>query len=95
MGAKIDYWVNEYTGEAVSVTIEDSKGVVVKSMSGNNAPGYNRVVWDLVPEDWQQLADKNEDTWFAPFHVAPGKYKVKLKMGDHKASGTFTVLPRK
>ena len=95
MGAKIDYWITEYTGEPVSISIEDSKGVVVKTLDGNNAPGYNRVTWDLVPEDWQQLADKNEDTWFVPFHVAPGKYKVKLKMGNHKASGTFAVLPRK
>jgi hypothetical protein len=95
MGVRIDYWIREYTGEPVRVTVEDAKGVVVKTLVGNNAPGYNRVVWDLVPEEWLQAADQGEDTLFVPFHARPGTYKVKLAMGEHKAEGTFKVLPRK
>ena len=95
MGARVDYWVREYTGEAVKVTFEDAKGNVVKTMFGNNAPGYNRVVWDLVPEEWHQLNDQGEDTLFTPFHVRPGEYKVKLSMGEHKSEAKFKVLPRR
>lgn len=95
MGVKIDYWIAEYTGDPVSMTIEDENGVVVKTIAGNNAPGFNRVVWDLVPEEWLQLEDQNEDKLFQPFHARPGKYTVKIKMGDHKAKGTFNVLAKK
>lgn len=93
-GVKIDYWIAEYIDEEVSITIENDKGVVVKKMGGGNAAGYHRAVWDLQPQDWQRLADKGEDP-FMDFHVAPGTYTVKLKMGDHKVEGTFTVLARK
>jgi photosystem II stability/assembly factor-like uncharacterized protein len=93
-GVKIDYWVSEYTGEEVNITIENEKGVEMKKLKGSGAPGFNRATWDLVPDEWLQLCDKNEDTMFQPFHVHPGEYKVKLKMGDHKVEGTFKVLAR-
>jgi hypothetical protein len=94
-GVRIDYWIKEYTNEGVRVTIEDANGVVVKTLGGSNAPGYNRVMWDLVPEEWQQLTDQGEDTLFTPFHVRPGEYTVKLAMGKHRAEGKFKVLPRR
>jgi photosystem II stability/assembly factor-like uncharacterized protein len=94
-GVRIDYWIKEFMNEPVRITVEDANGVVVKTLAGTNAPGYNRAVWDLVPEEWQQLTDQGEDTLFVPFHVRPGEYKVKLAMGEHKAEGKFKVLPRK
>jgi photosystem II stability/assembly factor-like uncharacterized protein len=92
-GARIDYWIGDYTGDPVEGRVEDSKGVVVKRLSGTNAPGYNRVTWNLEPEEWLKLADLGEDLW-NPFHVRPGEYRVTLKMGDLEASRTFEVLPR-
>ncbi|MDI9641444.1 hypothetical protein QPK87_07215 [Kamptonema cortianum] len=92
MGAKIDYWINEYTGDDLSITIENEKGVTVKKLSGSNAPGYNRVVWNLQPESWHQLNDKGEEPFMNDFHARPGVYKVKLKMGDLTAEGSFQVL---
>ncbi len=91
LGAKIDYWINEYTPDDVSISIENDKGVVVKKLSGSNAPGYNRVVWNLQPDDWHKLSDKGEDDLFNTFFARPGVYKVKLSYGDHKAETTFTV----
>jgi photosystem II stability/assembly factor-like uncharacterized protein len=93
-GVRIDYWIGEYTGDSLSVTIENDKGVVVKKLSASNAPGFNRATWDLVPEEWLQLNDRGEDTLFQPFHVPSGEYTVKLKLGKHTAEGKFTVLPR-
>lgn len=93
-GIKIDYWIGEYTGDDLKASIENEKGIVVKKLAGSNAPGFNRVVWNLVPEDWMRLPDKNEDTIFQEFHVPPGTYKVKLAMGKIKAEGTFEVLAR-
>lgn len=93
-GLKIDYWVKEYLGEDVKIVIEDANGVVMKSLSGSGAPGYNRAVWNLQPETWLQLNDQNEElTMFNKFHVRAGKYQVKLTLGDHTASAWFEVLP--
>ena len=94
LGVRIDYWIGEYTGDDVSITIEDAKGVKMKKLSGTNAPGYNRATWDLSPDEWLQLHDENEDTTFQPFQARPGTYKVKIAMGKLKAEGTFEVLPR-
>lgn len=94
-GVCLDYWIASYTGDDLKVTIEDANGVTVKKLSGTNAPGYNRVVWDLQPEEWLRLHDQGEEAILPlPFHVRPGEYKATLEMGDHKVSKTFTVLPR-
>lgn len=95
IGVRIDYWINAYTGDDLSITIEDAKGVVVKKLTGSNAPGFNRVTWDLTPEEWLRLPDKGQDTMFQTFQVEPGTYTVKMKMGKVTAEGTFEVLPRK
>lgn len=92
MGVRIDYWITEYTGDEVSISISNGKDVVVKKLGGSNAPGFNRVVWNLQPEDWQKMADKGEDEFMNDFHARPGEYKVKLTMGDHSAEGTFQIL---
>ncbi len=91
-GIIIDYWVNEYTGDEVSCVIENEKGVTVKKLSGSNAPGYNRIVWNMEPDDWHKLADKSEEMMMNKWHCRPGMYKIKLKMGDHTQEGTVTIL---
>lgn len=91
-GLRIDYWVKEFTGDPVSISVEDAKGNVLKKLSGGMAPGHNRVTWDLVPEEWYQLGDKGEEPWIQQFFIRPGEYTVKLSMGDHKAEGKFSVV---
>jgi len=91
-GVYIDYWINEYTADDVSISIENEKSVVMKKVTGTNAPGFNRAVWNLEPDDWHKLADKSEEMMMNKFFARPGKYKVKIKMGDHTAEGSFTIL---
>ncbi len=93
-GVRINYWIREYTGDDVKVKIEDSKGVVYKELTGSNAPGINRVTWDLVPPEHLRLNDSGEEPWIQAFHARPGEYKVTVSMGDHKATGKFVVMPR-
>lgn len=92
-GLCIDYWISVYTGDDVSISIENEKGVVVKKLSGSNAPGFNRALWNLEPEDWHKLADKGEEMNMNKFHARPGTYKIKVKMGEQLAESTFEVLP--
>jgi len=68
--------------------------LVMKKLGGGNAPGYNRVTWNLEPDEWHRLADQSEEMFMNTFHCRPGFYKVKLKMGDHSAEVTFTILER-
>lgn len=93
-GITIDYWISEYSGDEVSITIENETGVKVKSLSGSNAPGFNRVVWNLQPDEWHKLPDKGEEMFMNDFTARPGKYTIKVKMGDHSVSGSFEILER-
>lgn len=93
-GAKINYWISRYTADDVKIKIEDEHGTVFKELTGTNAPGLNRVTWDLVPMEHLQLHDEGEEPWIQPFHVRPGEYKVTVTMGDISVSKTLTVLPK-
>lgn len=94
LGLKIDYWISEYTGDDVSIVIKNSEDVTIKKLSGGNGPGFNRVVWNLQPDDWHKLADKGEEMMMNDFYARPGEYKLELSMGEMKEKGTFRILEK-
>ena len=49
-GASINYWLAEVADEAPTVEIVDVAGEVVRTLSGTNNAGVNRVHWDLRDE---------------------------------------------
>jgi hypothetical protein len=65
----------------------------MKELKGGQAPGLNRVTWDLSPAEHLQLHDENEEP-FNKFHIRPGQYKIKVTMGDHSIEKAMVVLPR-
>jgi photosystem II stability/assembly factor-like uncharacterized protein len=78
-GAYFNYYVKEFTGESVSLTVTNAAGATVRSLSGANAPGFQRVVWDLQGETRERI-DRPE--WAnQPAFVPAGTYTVKLTMG--------------
>lgn len=92
-GAVINYWLGEYPNEEVKVTITNGAGLELASLSGSNAPGLNRVVWDLKPKEDFQVPDDGRDLMFAPFFVAAGTYTATVKVGSTEIKKTFEVLP--
>jgi hypothetical protein len=93
MGATINYWVKEDTGDPVSVSVADSTGFVVRELDGSARAGLNRVVWDLHPDKKHAFNNSpNEEAGPEQF-VPAGKYKVTVKMGDNKETRTVEVLP--
>jgi hypothetical protein len=92
MGARITYWIREYSREEVSFAIEDSRGNLVRKLTGPNQPGLNRVVWDLQPEKFDRLDNPDADLGQTQF-VPPGDYTVNMSHGRLKAKKTVTVLP--
>lgn len=92
MGARINYWLSEYPNEEVSIKIENAAGKEVYKATGTNAPGLNRVVWDLQPKEELRVANQGEEPGQL-FFTPPGEYKVTISCGKElKASTTITVL---
>jgi len=91
-GAKINYWVREYTGDDVSIEITDSKDHKIRSLTGPGKPGYNRVIWDLLPDENLRVAGNNEEPG-EPLYVPAGEYKVTISMGKEKVTKTVKVNP--
>ena len=88
-GARIDYWLKD-GGGGVTITIEDSKGHKVRTLTGPGKAGYNRVYWDLLPEENVRIPQGTEEPG-EPLFVPVGTYKVTLTMGDNRASQVITV----
>jgi hypothetical protein len=98
MGAVITYWIREYTDEEVKISIaaasgsdEDDagNGVVVRTLTGTNRPGFNRVVWDLQAEPELRLGNPDG----LPEFLSAGSYTVTVTYGDHRQSTTVEVMP--
>lgn len=84
-GATISFYLKRYTGEGYSITIADSKGKTVRSLSGSTVPEINRVVWNLQPEAEDDGGDGQ------PKFVKPGEYTVTLSVGDKKETQKVQV----
>lgn len=92
MGARISYWLRDYPGEEVKITITDEHDNTMGKLTGSNRPGINRVVWDLQYEKHNRY--QNPESWMGQTRfVPPGEYTASIKVGDHKAKRKFTVLP--
>ncbi len=78
----------------VMLTVRDSKGNVIRRVTGPRGKGFHRVAWDLrFPYSGPvNLGGSNVPYWAMPPRgplVAPGEYEVTL---DLKADGGFTRL---
>jgi len=89
MGARISYWVRHYTGDDVSVSITDKHDNTIRTLSGSNRPGINRVIWDLQLDPKDRGGTASGQTEFVP----PGEYTVEISMGKSKGKKKLTVLP--
>ncbi|MFQ5428708.1 MAG: WD40/YVTN/BNR-like repeat-containing protein [Phycisphaerae bacterium] len=92
MGARISYWLRSYSGEDVSITITDAHDAKVRSLTGSNRPGINRVVWDLQPEPHDRFG--NPEAFLGQTRFVPaGTYTATVSQGEKKVKQSFTVLP--
>jgi hypothetical protein len=78
-GATLNYYVKEWTGDGVTITVADSAGKTIRKLSGPGTPGLHRVTWDLQREPLERLgrSEWGEQPEFLP----PGSYTVKLSYG--------------
>jgi photosystem II stability/assembly factor-like uncharacterized protein len=88
-GAYFNYYVKDFTGDGVSITVKDSTGATVRRLSGPGTPGFQRAVWDLQSEPLERI---ERPEWTGqPAFVAAGKYRVTLSMGSTTIERTLEV----
>lgn len=87
-GAVITYWLRDLPEGAVSISISNEAGQMIRSLSGPARPGLNRAVWNLQPDPKHGFQDARRS---GPVFVDPGTYTVKLSVDDESASGEFVV----
>lgn len=86
-GALISFYVKEFTGDPVKISVANSEGRTVANLSAPGNPGFGRVVWDLKPtkdllNDYGGQGQK---------FLAAGDYKVSLSYGKLNESQTLHV----
>ncbi|MGI8923421.1 MAG: WD40/YVTN/BNR-like repeat-containing protein [Fimbriimonadales bacterium] len=89
-GARITYWIREYTGDDMSIEISDAGGRTVRKLSGPNTPGIHRIFWDLQAEEAERLPN-NDEAQGEPIFVPAGEYKATIALGSEKAEEKFLV----
>ncbi|UCE59381.1 MAG: hypothetical protein JSU63_18305 [Phycisphaerales bacterium] len=92
MGARITYWIREYTGEDVKIAITDANDTKIREITGTNKPGLNRVVWDLQMEKYDRIRDPDSSGLGQTRFVPAGVYNVKVTSGKQSVTTTVNVL---
>ena len=69
-GASINYYLKAPVAGTVTLTIADAKGEVIRTLTGSNAAGINRVHWDLRHEA-SMVTRLQTSPLYAP-HIVPG-----------------------
>jgi hypothetical protein len=87
-GALLTFWVKEFTGDEVKITITNSAGQPVANLKAGGTPGLNRVSWDLRPTEDVLIKYGGDD----PKKFVPGgDYTAELNYGKEKMKQTFHV----
>lgn len=93
MGANLTYWLAAPADDAVSISIADASGFVVRTLDGPGRAGVNRVTWDLQADAKHRFEAVGAGDLGQTEFVAPGTYTVTITMGKAKDSKKVTVLP--
>ncbi len=77
----------------VTLEITDADGKVIRSFESPAKLGVNRTAWDLRRDAFKRPRG-DEPSFFQPSgaEVLPGIYGVRVKYGDHEATGSVRVL---
>jgi photosystem II stability/assembly factor-like uncharacterized protein len=92
-GASLNYWLKAPAARAPTLTIRDAQGRTVRTLTGTNVAGVNRVMWDLRDTPGMETRLLTPPM-HAPYvmvgpegRVAPGTGRVSVLV----APGTYTV----
>ncbi|MCG8604242.1 hypothetical protein MJD09_04480, partial [bacterium] len=97
-GAYVNFYLAEDAKEPVTLTITDSEGRLVRTMTDSSAKaGVNRLVWNLRYEDATRLdtqaPGRRRRFNFGGPQVAPATYMASLTAAGKTMQTTITVRP--
>jgi photosystem II stability/assembly factor-like uncharacterized protein len=87
VGALLNIWIKDYSGDKVSIAIATASGRPVANLSAPGVPGLTRLVWDLKPTKDVLGEYGSEGSKF----VKPGEYDVTLTYGKTKLTQKVKV----
>ena len=96
-GAAVDYYLRAASSDAISVTIADSRGALLRTLKGTGRAGLNRVSWDMRMEppwaDAQRDAPAPGGLGAPPQGplVLPGAYTVTVDAAGRTLSGELRI----
>ena len=102
-GASINYYLQAASADAVTITILDEQGAVVRTLAGPQASGLNRLYWDLRYEPSKAIRMRTSplyapDVTVGPegWRPVPGRSGLPAALGREQLSilappGTYTV----
>ena len=70
-GASITYYLKSPAASPAKVTILDSKGEVIRTLTGTNTAGLNRIYWDLRYEPTKQMRLRTSPLYAPQVRVGP------------------------
>ena len=86
-GALISFYVKQYTGDPVKLTITNAAKATVANLSAPGTPGIGRITWDLRLTKDLLTEYGGEGAKF----VKPGDYEVTLTHGKTKQTQKLKV----
>jgi photosystem II stability/assembly factor-like uncharacterized protein len=86
-GALLTYWVKEYTGDAVKISVTNAAGQTVANLNGPGTPGFNRISWDLRMTNDMLNGYGGEGQKFVP----SGEYTLSFSCGKVSQKQTLKV----
>jgi photosystem II stability/assembly factor-like uncharacterized protein len=96
-GASINYYLQAASAEAVTITILDEQGAVVRTLTGPQASGLNRLYWDLRYEATTEVRLRTSPLYAPHIQVGPEGWRpLPGRAGTGRLSilappGTYTV----
>ena len=95
-GASINYYLQAASAEDVTITILDAQGQVVRTLTGPQASGLNRLYWDLRYEATKEIRLRTSPLYAPDVTVGPEGWRPMPGEGAEQLSilappGTYTV----
>ncbi|MGE5345440.1 MAG: hypothetical protein ACM3JH_05740, partial [Acidithiobacillales bacterium] len=90
-GALLTWWLREFTGDEVRISITNEKDVPIATLKVAGTPGFGRVAWSLHPI---REGDRERGGGLfgpQPRFVPPGEYTVTLTHGQTKVKQKLMV----
>jgi photosystem II stability/assembly factor-like uncharacterized protein len=90
-GANINYLLKGAPSTGVTITIQDSKGQTVRTLSGPRTQGLNRVYWDLRDEPSKRVTYRTSPLYAPDIRIGPDGIR-ESEGGFGGGGGGLTIL---